>query len=469
MLKKILLFSFSLFLFFLSSCANNQYENAKKLYSQKNYAPAIEEFDLFIKRSDNRFEILEAEIMRSEAYYELGMLAFEKKNYNLAIRLFYLSNTDKSDKMIVSSYEIIIDQYLEKNEKQRVLACYNYLIHYFFLSEKTKEFSYLRIKSILEWENNEEKAWEYFCIMAEQFPEDEYTIKSELLINPYLEKKLNLIMTNKDSQKSLFSVIDELNIIKQFSKTYKQTIEHNIASLYLEIADNFVSQNNIPLALTYYQEAVNSDSQFNVIVNKKREELCHIFIQKGNDLLNNEEIDLAIQEYQKSFQIISHYHLAEERIAFAEKIRNDIKNSEKLYQQGLLEERKNNYKEALTYYENAYSLRKNDTISQKIFEIKNIIQLESDPKAFAFQVLKEYKKGLLVNKISSLQKDLLSKWNKDLKDSGWKIIGSPTRFKVEIRYDLITPSNNYFFSWQINLKEKTIIPLNKLSEKLMSE
>ncbi len=469
MLKKTCLFSFSLFLIFCVSCTNNQYENAKKLFIQKNYVPAIEEFDIFLKKSNDRFETLEAEEMRAEAYYQLGLIAFEKNNYNLAVRLFYLSNTDKADIMIVNSYEILINQYLERNEKQRILACYDYLIQYFYLSEKTEEFSYLRIKSIIEWENNEDKAWEYYCQMVKLFPESEYTKKSELIINQFIEKKINSIVVNKNTYSSLFLIIEELKFIKSFPNTYHPRLDQEIANLYLELADNQLNENQLNQALQYYQEAINHYKQMEEIVNLKLEKLCLQIINKGNELLSREEIDLAIDEFKKSFQIIKGYPPATERIAFAEKFRSDIKKSEELFNLGLQSERKNKFQEALHYYENASALRKSDLINQKIFELKNIIQLEADPKAFAMQVIKEFKKGMLVNKIAEIQKDLKIKWDKDLKDSGWKVIGSPTRFKVEVRYDFITPSENYFYSWQVNLKEKTITPLNKLSERIMRE
>ena len=37
---------------------------------------------------------------------------------------------------------------------------------------------------------------------------------------------------------------------------------------------------------------------------------------------------------------------------------------------------------------------------------------------------------------------------------------------MEIRYDLITPDSNNYLAWQVNMKDKQVIPLNRLTENL---
>ena len=55
----------------------------------------------------------------------------------------------------------------------------------------------------------------------------------------------------------------------------------------------------------------------------------------------------------------------------------------------------------------------------------------------------------------------------EIRDSGWKFMISSGQFKYEARYDLVTPTISYYYVWQVNLRDRSITPLNKLSEKLM--
>ena len=52
-------------------------------------------------------------------------------------------------------------------------------------------------------------------------------------------------------------------------------------------------------------------------------------------------------------------------------------------------------------------------------------------------------------------------------DSGWKFLLSTSQYKYEVRYDLMSPRETFFYVWQVNLKDRSIIPLNKISEDLM--
>jgi hypothetical protein len=55
----------------------------------------------------------------------------------------------------------------------------------------------------------------------------------------------------------------------------------------------------------------------------------------------------------------------------------------------------------------------------------------------------------------------------DIRDSGWKLLLSSGQYRYEARYDLLTPNETFLYIWQINLRDRSVIPLNKLSEALM--
>jgi hypothetical protein len=44
---------------------------------------------------------------------------------------------------------------------------------------------------------------------------------------------------------------------------------------------------------------------------------------------------------------------------------------------------------------------------------------------------------------------------------------SPGQYKYEARYDLLTPAENIYFAWQVNLRDRSVTPLNKISEQVM--
>ena len=59
-------------------------------------------------------------------------------------------------------------------------------------------------------------------------------------------------------------------------------------------------------------------------------------------------------------------------------------------------------------------------------------------------------------------------YGKDMVEiSGWRVMYSSGEYKYELRYDILTPKENYYYVWLVDLREKNISPLNKASEKLM--
>ncbi len=75
---------------------------------------------------------------------------------------------------------------------------------------------------------------------------------------------------------------------------------------------------------------------------------------------------------------------------------------------------------------------------------------------------------MLNNRITQQKKQLLGRYkNSEIRDSGWKFLLSTGQYKYEARYDLMTPQETFLYVWQVSLKDRKIIPLNKISEELM--
>ncbi len=82
--------SSGILLILVGCSSNNGYKIAHQFYMGENYAAAIDQYDRFIRRSENGAEITRAELERSDCYLQLGFQAKGKKN-----TLFYYSSQDR--------------------------------------------------------------------------------------------------------------------------------------------------------------------------------------------------------------------------------------------------------------------------------------------------------------------------------------------------------------------------------------
>ncbi|MDD3579376.1 MAG: hypothetical protein PHS23_10335, partial [Candidatus Cloacimonetes bacterium] len=86
----------------------------------------------------------------------------------------------------------------------------------------------------------------------------------------------------------------------------------------------------------------------------------------------------------------------------------------------------------------------------------------------AERIINEYRSGLLVRRVAAKRAEVLQTYKaNEIRDSGWKMLLSTGQYKYEARYDLLTPTDTYLYVWQINLRDRSVIPLNRLSEELM--
>jgi tetratricopeptide (TPR) repeat protein len=257
--------------------------------------------------------------------------------------------------------------------------------------------------------------------------------------------------------------------LKTIPNNYHENISKEIALIYIQMAEELIKKQEYVTAKKQFRRALEYDIDQAVYVQKRLNYVCDMFVSEGNDLIKQKLIDEAIVSFNRSFQIIPDYQKAIDGIARAESRRLMIARSLELKNEGIQLERKKKYKEALAIYQQAYNLDNTPELSKLIFEVSNTIEIDKDPRSFALKILNEHNNGAIVKRINSLRAELKEEWKDKLKDSGWRPIGSGTRNTMEIRYDFITPEENYFLSWQVNMKDKKIIPLNKLTEKLFGK
>ncbi len=462
--KRFIVYSIGLVL--LSSCSSNKYQKAESFFKAGNYPIAVEEMDKIIKSSKNGYEVTLSENTRSESYFQLAEKARQKNNNNLAIRLYYLANSDKADEKIIECYNELAEDFRKKDDKVKVIMTYNYIINNMYQSPRIPEFMYYRIRDIYTWYNDKPQVWDYYTALYNIYPQSEYLIKSQLVVDEFLKEKIDNIVSAKKQNENLPAIIETLIQVKTYPSSYQDYISKEIALIYIQMAENDIKATDYISADLNFRKCLEFDSTKQEYVDKRLREVCDLFISHGHNLLAKRQIDEAISFYNRAFTIIPDYIVAKNAIARAEKRRSDIQKAEELKQEAIQLDRKKKYTEALEIFKRAYQLDDTKELADLIFETNNIIQIEKDPKSFAMKVVNEYEGGIILKRVAGLKSDLAKKWGKDMRESGWKTIGSATRMKMELRYDFITPDDNYFLAWQVNMKDRAVIPLNKLTEKL---
>ncbi len=467
MKKNYIIFSF-LLLIALTACQGNRFNSAHKYYLNKSYPVAIEQFDSFIRTASNGALITKAQVERSDSYYQIGKRAWDRSNWDMAIELFLLANSDAADSMIINCIEKKVQIELEKNNKTEVLNLYSYVITHLYTSPQVPDYIYKKIETELSWYNRKDLALQDYFVLCDSFPGNPNIERATIQINTFMPEKIQEIISSLP-QKGYDQIIEELNNLKRYPTAYQTKISEDIAQLFFKRAEESIVSKDYLEAEKYFRVAATYDKNQEGYIQKRLIEVCRLFLQRGSEYLSNRDIDNAILYYNKTFTIIPNYAEAKEAIRKAELKRINIVKARDLKDQGLVLERDKKYAEAYRIYMNAYELDDLEEYRNKAFVVKNLLEMEKDPKLFAMKIIREYRGGLIISKIASFSNELYKKYGKDLRDSGWKNGYMSSNYKMEIRYDLMTPYDSYLYVWQVSLKERTIVPLNKLSEKLMGE
>ncbi|MCK4654588.1 MAG: hypothetical protein KAU01_09080, partial [Candidatus Cloacimonetes bacterium] len=97
------------------------------------------------------------------------------------------------------------------------------------------------------------------------------------------------------------------------------------------------------------------------------------------------------------------------------------------------------------------------------------LEAQKNPKVFARSIIQNYKKGIIPEKVRLMENNLIDKYGENVKSSGWKVSYAIGEYKYEVRFDILTPDENYYFAWRVNLKTQDVSPSNKVSEELLKD
>jgi tetratricopeptide (TPR) repeat protein len=451
---------------FIISCTNNYYAAGKKLSAEKNHVSAIEQYDLSIKKDLNGARKTKAEIARSESYYLLGKKAFEKENWPLATRLFFLSNSPVADTLLDNCYYQLSEKSFAEQDTSVTLDFYNKIITYLPDSELVPEIYNKRIRIYLS-QNKLDLALEDFKQLWEKYHNDEYTKNIHPKIDEIIPIVTEKIIKNRDNE-GLLDSIDKLKTLVEYSINHSDFVNLKIALTYTKLAEIELEAQNFTKAYQYFLSSFEFNQE---LAEKNQARIATItdgFITKGDDFLKNLLFTEAIESYKKCFLIEKEYQPAKEKIAYAIKREKDAKEAKIIFAEALNDERNNNYKTALKKYLESKKLLNNAEVKRKIFEMKNLIRAKKEPRSFAKEIVLNYKKGKLANQVYAIEDSMLTKYGKTVVDvSGWKVLFTTNNLKYDVRYDIISPYENYYFIWKVDLRTREITALNKRSEELL--
>ena len=444
-------------------CTSNYYITAYNLQQRGNYVGAIENYDQFIRKSNDGAMIVNALNGRSESYYQLGLQSMNRGNYPLAIRMFYLANSSLADERIADCYLILADNAYQRNDIENSFRLYDYVITSFPESARIVEALYRRILLNHENQQDGETILEDYILLVEKDQEGNLVRETNSIINQYIPSYITEAKIDVDNQ----TAINQLLKLLDFPHSYHDLVKKEIGSLYLALGDDFRINEQFRDAEKKYSLALEYDPSLQIEINDRLSRTVDQMVARGDMLLRERKIDEAIDLYNRTFNIMPDNQAGRSAIARANELRENIRQAEILYNQGLEMERENRYREALRLYQQSYNRDRLTRASDKIFLMTNLIEIENDPETFAISVISNYKNGLIIRNLNEITNELLAIHGDDVNVSGWRIMLSTGTHRYEIRYDITSRTDSYYFIWQVNLLNRQLTPLNRISGTVM--
>ncbi|MDO9578015.1 MAG: hypothetical protein Q7J16_09030 [Candidatus Cloacimonadales bacterium] len=442
-----------------------KYYKAHSLYMESSYRNAIPIYDVYIKSAPNSAQRIQAEIERSDCYYQLGYTEFNNKNRQNASTLFYLANSPIADSKLDDCYFNLALESLVCGDTIQALNYFNQLLTELPAADKVPEMLSFRIKIFLE-QDRRTLAFDDYNQLLQNFPESEFT--KDIL--PEIEKLIPILLSDALTLKEERKYNDALQIllkIMPYPTSFTGDIKVEISDVYRLLAEEAIRNNELPGAKQYFTEAIKYDASREHDIQTRIEEVCTSILKRGDQQLLALHFDEAISIYRNCFYLVQDYPKSLKAIELATEKKQNYAKSLELFEKASNLENLRSYKEALSYYRQAAEYYPSEAISEKIFIMQNLLASQTDPKAFAKTIIMDFKKGALVNAVESIERDMSNKYGSYVKSSDWKATFSIGQYKYEVRYDILSPDENYYFAWTVDIRTKKVVPSNKVTEKMM--
>lgn len=466
-LRRYLLWLAPLILLGLAACEISKLNSAQDHFENRRFAAAIEELDAYVGSGRNGALITRSEMLRARCYYELALMAKQRENWDLAIRFLKLSNSEDADVVLGEVYRLLADQALKAGNQQLALHYVNSVIREIPSSELIPEMLYRRISYYMDVFVDHDTAWRDYMTLYENYPNNSFELVARKQVLRFIPNKVEYARRLYSS--GYYSEgLQLLFELARYPVVENEQINPMISEAYLGQAENFLAGQDYLEADRFFRIAVQYDPSKKAEVDRRLEEVASLYISRGETLLAERDFDGAMLHFEKTFDIIPDYQPALQAIQRLNTIRANIARAAEIFTQAERAESAGKYSEAMGLYRQANALDSKPEYLAKAAQMQNLLEAQADPVGFARRIVNDYRGGLLNRQILRQKQELLKDYKEtEIRDSGWKILISTGQFKYEARYDLITPRDTYFYVWQVNLRDRSITPLNKISENLM--
>ena len=451
----------------LGGCEINRLRRAEELYEEKNYAGAIEELDDLIEVGKNGALVTRAELTRSNSYLELGRLALQRKNIPLAIRFFKLANSQASDVELGKVYMNLSMESYRTGDKAMAMQYLNDILREIPNSTLIPEVLLRRISIFMDEYQDRNSSWEDYKRLHDNYPNNAYEIQARTYVLRFIDSKVEYARVMKDNG-YYTDALKELFELSRYPVVDTQQINLLISDVYQAQAEEYIDSQDYLEADRLFRIAIQYNPAKESEITARLEGITALYIAKGNSLMEDRDFEGALLHYEKTFEILADNAPALAAIQRLRKKQNDILRAEAIYKEAEQMEAAQKHADALALYNQAIALDPLPQYQERARIMQNLIEADRNPAAFARRIINEYRGGFLLRRIEQKRAEILSMYKvNEIRDSGWKILLSTGQYKYEARYDLLTPTDTYLYVWQINLRDRSVIPLNRLSEDLM--
>ena len=466
MKMKIILIILILFAVASGYClGNSKFDIAHKLYMKSNYVMAIIHFDDFLITSKNGALSTQAELERSDCYYQLGLRAYEKESWLLASRLFFLSNSEIADSKLDDCYFHLAQQELKQESLTSTLEFYEKVTSFLEDSEYIPEILFKRIQIYIEM-GSKLSAFNDYHFLWKNHPDNSFTKEIQPFIDDLMPSFIDEALAFRDSM-DYDTAVEMLSKLIQYPSKFQDDIFTQIGELYILKADEALKIGEYEIVKKFLDLALGSDETKKRIIDKKAKNICSQIIKDGDKLVSTFQFDEAIEIYENCFIMIPKYTKCSNIISKTKSNKKKYNSALEHENIAIQYEKDKEYSSAHTHYNKSYNLFKTERVRKKLYLMNNILKAEKNPKAFAEKILKEYKNGIIPAGVRAIESLLIEQYGDRVDSSGWKVYYSIGEYKYEVRFDLLSPEDNYYYAWRVNLKTREITSLNKISEDMM--
>jgi len=453
-------------LMLLGACEMNRLRSVEEHYEKGRYAAAIQETDDMILKTKNRALVTRAELVRSNSYHQLGLIAQERST-DLAIRFFKLANSPAADKDLAKIYKARLMDAALTDDYETQLEYISTILREMPASELVPEMMQRRINIYLDRLGDSEAAWQDYMDLFDGYEGNSHETVARKTIQRIVPNKIayGKRLAEAKYYNDAFTVYFEL---AKYPVIASDEINEIIGNTYRAQAEDLLEAGNYSEAEIFLRIALQYVPHQRSQIEARMRGIVDIFIVQGDNYVKQRNYEQATQSYQRVFEIIPDYKPALDAIQRMHTAQDNIVRAAQLFAQAERAEASGKVADALSLYRQADALDSTQETRNRIAISQNTLEADRNPLAFAKKIVNEYRGGLLNTRINNRKQELQTRYKKnEIRDSGWKFLHSTSQYKYEVRYDLITPRETFLYVWQVNLKDRSIIPLNKISEDLM--